>query len=128
MQPSGNASSGASPLPELGPKLLFDENLAPRLVSALADLYPRSAHLCHLGLQGSTDVSIWRRASEGGFLLTTKDEDFHRLSVLHGSPPKVIWIRLGNCSTAEVARLLRARFSQIVAFASHEEAAFIALG
>ena len=39
----------------------------------------------------------------------TKDEDFHRLSVLHGPPPKVIWIRLGNCSTDEVIRLLRRR-------------------
>ena len=57
----------------------------------------------------------------------TKDEDFHRLSVLHGPPPKVIWIRLGNCSTDEVARLLRMRHDEIETFVAHEEAAFLAL-
>jgi predicted nuclease of predicted toxin-antitoxin system len=50
------------------------------------------------------------------------------LSVLHGFPPKVVWIRLGNCSTSEIEQLLRKRFEQVVAFAAHEEAAFIALG
>jgi predicted nuclease of predicted toxin-antitoxin system len=47
---------------------------------------------------------------------------------MHGFPPKVIWIGLGNCSTAEVAELLRAHADQIAVFASHEEAAFLALG
>lgn len=128
MQRSGNESSGASPLPEPGPKLLFDENLAPRLVSALADLYPGSVHVRNMGLGGSTDASVWEHAAAGGFLLVSKDEDFHRLSVLRGVPPKVVWIRLGNCSTSDIEQLLRKRIKQVVAFAAHEEAAFIALG
>ena len=125
---SASESSGVSPLPEAGPKLLFDENLAPRLVLALADSYPNSAHVYHVGLQGLSDTAVWAYAAAGEYLLVTKDEDFHRLSVLRGSPPKVVWIRLGNCSTADVARLLRSRLEQVAAFASHEEAAFIALG
>jgi predicted nuclease of predicted toxin-antitoxin system len=128
MPPSGNASSGAFPLPEPGLKLLFDENLAPRLVTALADLYPGSAHVCGVGLAGTADLAVWEHAGAGGFLLVSKDEDFHRLSVLRGFPPKVVWIRLGNCSTSEIEQLLRKRFEQVVAFAAHEEAAFIALG
>jgi hypothetical protein len=52
MPPSGSEFSGV-PLPEPGPKLLFDENLAPRLVLALADLYPNSAHVGNVGLEGS---------------------------------------------------------------------------
>ncbi len=63
-----------------------------------------------------------------GFVLVTKDEDFHRLSVLLGPPPKVIWIRLGNCATADMARLLRFRIDQVRAFAEQAEAAFLALG
>jgi predicted nuclease of predicted toxin-antitoxin system len=102
--------------------------LAPRLAASLADLYPGSSHLGHVGLEGASDLSIWSYAGANGFLLTTKDEDFHRLSVLRGFPPKVVWIRLGNCSTADVAALLRTRFAGVVAFAAHEEAAFIALG
>ena len=57
----------------------------------------------------------------------TKDEDFHRLSVLLGPPPKVIWVRLGNCSTDDVIRLLRVRREEIEGFVAHEEAAFLAL-
>ena len=75
MPPSASESSGASPLPEPGPKLLFDENLAPRLALALADSYPGSSHVCHVGLEGSSDVAIWAHAAAGGFVLVTKDED-----------------------------------------------------
>jgi predicted nuclease of predicted toxin-antitoxin system len=56
------------------------------------------------------------------------DEDFHRLSVLRGAPPKVIWLRLGNASTEDVARLLHARREDVLRFATQEEATFLALG
>jgi predicted nuclease of predicted toxin-antitoxin system len=128
MRPNGSESSGVFPLPDPGPTLLFDENLAPRLTVAVADLYPNSDHVCNVGLGGAADVAVWAHAAAGRFMLVTKDEDFHRLSVLRGFPPKVLWIRLGNCSTADVARLLRSRFELIEAFAAHEEAAFLALG
>lgn len=128
MPPSGSGSSGAILRPEPGPKLLFDENLAPRLAVALADHYPSSTHVRDAGLQGSPDVAVWEHAAAEGFLLVTKDEDFHRLSVLRGFPPKVIWIRLGNCSTTEIAQLLRSRAEQVAVFAAHKEAAFLALG
>jgi predicted nuclease of predicted toxin-antitoxin system len=52
----------------------------------------------------------------------------HRLSVLRGAPPKVIWIRLGNCTTNDVAQLIRRHHEAIAAFAKHEEATFLALG
>ena len=110
------------------PRLLFDENLSARLVVALGDVYPGSAHLSDLGLLDAADRELWARAGTAGFVLVTKDEDFHRLSVLLGPPPKVIWIRLGNCATADVARLLRARRHDIAHFAAHEDAAFLALG
>src|SRR5262245_49601600 len=118
---NGRESSGALPLPESGPKLLFDENLAPRLAFTLADLFPGSAHVRNAGLGGATDRAVWEYAAAGDFVLVTKDEDFHRLSVLRGFPPKVLWLRLGNCSTADVAYLLRTRFEQVVTFAAHEE-------
>lgn len=79
-------------------------------------------------LSGRSDAEVWERARVGGFILVTKNEDFQRLSVLYGPPPKVIWIRLGNCATADVARLLRFRAEQIRAFADDSELAFLALG
>jgi predicted nuclease of predicted toxin-antitoxin system len=124
--PNASGASWAFPLPEA--KLLFDENLAASLVSALSDLYPDSAHVSSAGLMAARDRQIWMYAAENGLVLVTKDEDFHRLSVLHGAPPKVVWIGLGNCSTDDVARLLRARHREIVEFVEHPEATFLALG
>jgi len=109
-------------------KLLFDENLSARLTALLAEAYPGSAHVGSLGLAGARDRALWARAAADGYVLVTKDEDFHRLSVLLGPPPKVVWVRLGNCSTADVARLLLARREQLEQFVAHEEAAFLALG
>jgi predicted nuclease of predicted toxin-antitoxin system len=109
-------------------KLLFDENLAARLVPDLADVYPDSTHVSALGLAGAADRLIWDRAAAEGFVLATKDEDFHRLSVLLGPPPKVVWIRLGNCATEDVAQLLRSCIDEVRTFLAHEEAAFLALG
>lgn len=109
-------------------RLLFDENLAARLASDLADLYPGSAHVSSLGLGGASDRSIWDRAGEGEYVLVTKDEDFHRYSVLYGPPPKVLWLQLGNCTTAEVADLLRRRVDDVRDFLEQTDVAFLALG
>jgi predicted nuclease of predicted toxin-antitoxin system len=109
-------------------RLLFDENLSARLVPALADAYPGSAHLAEVGLLGAPDGAVWDYAAAGGYLLVTKDEDFQRLSVVRGPPPKVVWVRLGNCATADVARLLGLRADDIARFVAHDAAAFLALG
>ena len=124
--PNARGGFWAFPLPD--PKLLFDENLAAALVSALSDLYPDSVHVAGVGLAASRDSALWTYAGANGFVLVTKDEDFHRLSVLRGAPPKVIWIGLGNCSTADVAQLLRIRHREVLEFIEHREATFLALG
>jgi predicted nuclease of predicted toxin-antitoxin system len=107
--------------------LLFDENLAVRLVAELADLYPGCVHVGGQGLAPAPNLVIWHHARDRGFTIVTKDEDFQALSVLYGAPPKVIWIRLGNCSTADIIRLLRERRNEIARFMANEEDAFLAL-
>jgi predicted nuclease of predicted toxin-antitoxin system len=42
-----------------------------------------------------------------GYILVTKDEDLPEFAILRGAPPKVVWLRLGNCRTAVVEQLLR---------------------
>jgi predicted nuclease of predicted toxin-antitoxin system len=49
------------------------------------------------------------------------------LSFLHGSPPKLIWIRRGNCTTAAIEEILQARFEDLERFVVNTEAAFLAL-
>jgi predicted nuclease of predicted toxin-antitoxin system len=84
-------------------------------------------HVSDVALAPAPDRAIWTHAQDHGLVIVSKDEDFHRLSVLYGPPPKVIWIRLGNCSTDEVIQLLRMRRDEIDAFVVQEEAAFLAL-
>jgi predicted nuclease of predicted toxin-antitoxin system len=68
-------------------KLLFDHNLSPRLVRLLADLYPDSQHV---------------------FL--------RDLSLVRDFPPKVVWLRRGNCSTSTIEIILRSKSIEIQAF------------
>ena len=88
-------------------KLLFDHNLSPRLVSRLKDLYPDSNHLFNLSLDTAEDSFVWQYARDNNFTIVTKDSDFGELSLLRGFPPKVIWIRIGNCKTDELEALIR---------------------
>jgi predicted nuclease of predicted toxin-antitoxin system len=97
-------------------KLLFDQNLSPKLVNRLADLFPASSHVQSVGLDCATDDQVWDHARINGFAIVTKDEDYNNLSVARGTPPKVIWLQLGNCTTTQVEAVFRARFVDIEAF------------
>lgn len=108
-------------------KLLFDENLSPWLVDTLADRFPGSAHVHRVGLGSATDDAVWQHAREQGFTLVGKDADFYELSLLRGQPPKVVRIRRGNCSTAQIEMLLRTRAERIEALLDDPEATCLAL-
>jgi predicted nuclease of predicted toxin-antitoxin system len=109
-------------------KLLFDESLAPILVELLSDIYPGSRHARDLGLQSSPDRDVWEYAARTGFVIVSKDADFRQRSFLQGHPPKVVWIRLGNCSTRQITVLLRERHNEIEAFCEADEESFLSLG
>lgn len=97
-------------------RLLFDENLSPGLVGLLALEFPGSEHVRNVGLAAAADPLVWSYAASHGFVIVSKDSDFQHRSLLLGHPPKVVWVRLGNCSTAAVAASLRARQSDLLAF------------
>lgn len=52
---------------------------------------------------------MWEFARNNDFVLVSKDADFSELSTLLGTPPKVLWLQVGNCATQDVERLLRSR-------------------
>ncbi|MEX2527846.1 MAG: DUF5615 family PIN-like protein [Gemmatimonadota bacterium] len=108
-------------------KLLLDENLSPLLAERVSDLFPDTIHVRDLGLARADDLKIWKQARDDGFTIVSKDSDFHQLSFVLGPPPKVIWIRRGNCSTDQIEGILRDRHSEILAFGDDSNAAFLAL-
>ena len=96
--------------------LLFDQNLSHRLVAALEDAFPGSLHVRDVGLSRATDSDVWTFARENGLAIVTKDNDFNQMSFLYGAPPKVVWLRAGNCSTDRVIGLIRARTADVLSF------------
>jgi predicted nuclease of predicted toxin-antitoxin system len=108
-------------------KLLFDENLSPRLVQAFESEYPGSAHVRTLGLLGATDVAIWERARIDACTIVSKDNDFRQLSFLHGAPPKVIWLSVGNAGTEAILRFLKSQRAAIQAFDADTDASLLVL-
>ena len=97
-------------------KLLFDHNLSPRLVKRLADIYPDSNHLFNLQLDTAEDSVVWQYARDRNFTIVTKDSDFSELSLFESFPPKVIWIRIGNCTTNDIESLMRSYHLEIKKF------------
>ena len=97
-------------------KLLFDENISPKMVTILADVFPDSAHVDRMGLGGSSDAEVWQFAKDNSFILVSKDSDFYEKSILYRHPPKVIWIRRGNCTNRQIQLLLRNRIEALTEF------------
>jgi predicted nuclease of predicted toxin-antitoxin system len=109
-------------------KLLFDENLSPRLAASLADVYAGSAHVHQCGLGSAGDTAVWDYARDNGFTIVSKDSDFQDLSVILGSPPKVVWLRATNCTATEIEELLRAAVSIVTRFIQNDSESCLVLG
>ena len=86
-------------------RFLLDENLSERLLPSLQSAFPGSVHVRQLGMAGTADVALWETAIRDNLVLVTKDEDFVSLSVLRGTPPKVLWLNIGNASNAMTSAL-----------------------
>ena len=80
----------------------------------------RSLPLYHagtaVGLVDATDRAVWDHAKANGFTLVSLDSDFAEMAPLSGPPPKVIWLRCGNQSTAAVESLRRSHAAVIAGF------------
>ncbi len=90
-------------------KLLFDENLSPRLVELLAAEYPDSAHVRSIGLRGAPDRVVWEYAKG------------------HGFTPKVIWLSVGNAGTVQIAGALRGRREEVSRYGGDAETSLLVI-
>lgn len=77
-------------------KLLFDENLSPKLPHLVGNVFPGSTHVRDCGLKGLPDEDIWEYARAKRYMIVSKDSDFCQRSLLYGAPPKFVWLRIGN--------------------------------
>lgn len=105
--------------------LLLDENLSPRLVARLEATFPGIVHVVQYNRQGMPDVEIWRFAGEQDFCIVSADSDFNQLAFVNGAPPQVIWLRLGEATTDDIADCLVHTKSAIETFLKQEEVAVL---
>src|SRR5882672_11241466 len=110
-----------------GVRLLFDQNLSPWLCGAWKIASRNPFMFAKLAF-------VKRPTSRSGtmlflheFVIVTKDADFRQRSFLEGFPPKIIWVRLGNCSTKTVEALIRKRISEIHDFLRDGRPSFLGL-
>lgn len=97
-------------------KLFFDQNLSPKLSQRLRDVFPGSEHVQSASLDRASDDQVWEHARLNGFAIVTKDEDYDNMAALRGSPPKIIWLQMGNYTTDDVVSALRDRLVDLEAF------------
>ena len=108
-------------------KLLFDQNLSPKLVDRFSDLFPDSMHVRDVGLSAAPDREVWIFAAANGLAIVSKDSDFVQMSLLEGAPPKVIRLQVGNSTTERVESVLRSGFESINAFEQNADASLLVL-
>ncbi len=70
-------------------KLLFDENLSPKLPRLLADLFPDSLHVRDVGMKATDDPIVWDYAKDNDLMIVPKDADMHDLSLVLDNPKKL---------------------------------------
>ena len=78
-----------------------------------------------LGLDNSPDSQIYDYAGQHDFTIVSKDSDFRQLSFLHGAPPKVVWLRVGNCTVRDLVVLLTENKHRLLEFEAALESLLI---
>ena len=107
--------------------LLFDQNLPASLIATFAAEFPGSQHVRLVGLDRTPDDQIWSFAQANGLSIVTKDGDFHQMARLRGSPPKVIWLRLGNCPLQDLVAALRSNVADIKEFLGKDDGSILTI-
>ena len=88
-------------------KLLFDNNISHRVIARITDIFPSSNHVMLENLDEVSDDKVWMFARSHNYTIVTKDSDFNDMAIHKGTPPKIIWIKVGNCKVAEIENILR---------------------
>ncbi len=110
-------------------KLLLDANLSWRLVKRLQVDFPETIHVNQTSLpEPATDVSIWQFAKAENFIIVTNDEDYLRLSLDKGFPPKVILFRTGNQFTLSCLNMILNKMQAIEKLFADDTIGIIEIG
>ena len=106
-------------------KLLFDNNISHRVLPRIANIFADSTHVMLEKLDEASDLEVWEFAEANNYTIVTKDSDFNDLVIFKGIPPKVIWLKIGNCKVVEIEKILKEYEQTIKVFLDEEESAIL---
>ena len=106
-------------------KLLLDNNISYRIISKVKDIFPKSTHVMLKNLDESSDIDVWEYAKKYNFTILTKDSDFNDLAIYRGTPPKVIWLKIGNCKITTIETVIRENQNTIKSFLSDKNSSIL---
>lgn len=87
-------------------RLLFDQNISPRILKHLPSEFSGCTQVRFVGLEDEGDFQIFQFAKSNDFCVVTFDSDFVDLNTLYGTPPRIIWLNTGNLSTQNISSLI----------------------
>ena len=95
-------------------KVLLNQHLSWKLKTKLAPIFDDVKHVKDLGFTEVDDSTIIAWAKENGYAIITKDSDYNDYVIRNGHPPLIIWLKVGNCSTDLIVKLLNKNISKII--------------
>ncbi|MFO8027615.1 MAG: DUF5615 family PIN-like protein [Opitutales bacterium] len=95
-------------------KFLVDVQLPGTLARWLRGRNCDAIHALELDLGKADDLALWRLAGDESRIMISKDGDFFILAMRPKDDGRLLWLRMGNCRTADLLSLLNRRWSDIV--------------
>jgi len=77
-------------------KLLIDNQLPLQLAVFLRGRGHECLDVTEISLDEASDLEVWTRGVDEGWIIVSKDEDFVSLANRPGDTGRLIWVRLGN--------------------------------
>ena len=94
-------------------KVLIDNQLPAALARWFQDKGCQAEHVLTLQMGQVTDAFIWEHAARENAVIVSKDEDFAQMTLVRPEPVAVVWLRVGNCRTAQLLVVMERAWPQI---------------
>lgn len=103
-------------------KIVIDQNISFRIIPHIKHLFAEVEHVRTLGWTNAPDIIIFRNAKQQEFdAILTLDEDFDNIIFENNPPPKILWLRVRNCSTLHLAEIIEDKIEIINNFLNDDE-------
>jgi predicted nuclease of predicted toxin-antitoxin system len=94
--------------------------LPPALARWIEDRGHIAVHVRDIGLSTATDQAIWRFASDGDYVIVTKDEDFAERRAREDGPT-ILWLRGGNATRRVLLARMEMHWDNVVTWLNQGE-------